>query len=84
MTTSSLLAEHTERSRLEDGIRAYELLLLKIDGDRIQVEVQLAECSLIRRLLTARPQGPRTRARNLPRAPSRTTPERNLNREQRV
>ena len=43
MTTSSLLAEHTERSRLEDGIRAYELLLLKIDGDRIQVEVQLAE-----------------------------------------
>jgi len=82
MTTSLYLADdYAERSRLEHGIRAYEFLLQQIDEDRIQFEVQLAECSLIRRLLIARQHAPRTRTCNPVRAQSRTFPKRDLNRE---
>ena len=82
MTTSLRLAEHTERSRLEHGIRTYEFLLSKMDENRTQIEVQLTECDLIHRLLVARQHAPRNRARNP--LQSRTVPERGRNRKQTV
>jgi len=68
-----------ERSRIEDGIREYEFSLLRIDEERIQLAVGLAECNLIRRLLVVRQHTPRAKSRNLTRSRSRAVPQRSLN-----
>jgi hypothetical protein len=45
---------NAERSRIEQGIREFERSLLKINQDRTRLAIQLAQCSLFRRLLASR------------------------------
>jgi hypothetical protein len=79
-TSMSHLAEGcAERSRIEDGIREHEFSLLRIDEERIQLAVGLAECNLIRRLLVSRQHTPRAKLRNLTRSCSRAVPQRSVN-----
>jgi hypothetical protein len=64
---SHLANGYAERLRIEREIHGCEFSLVRIEEERSQLAMQLAESNLIRRLLVSRDINPRTRSRNLTR-----------------
>jgi hypothetical protein len=52
--SSYLSAQHAERSQIERRNRGLDLMLLKINEDRLQLSVRLAEFNLYRHALARR------------------------------
>jgi hypothetical protein len=81
---SHLANGYAERARIEHGIREHEISLSRIDEERIQLAVRLAECKLIRRLLVTRQHTPRSGSRNLTFSYNRGVRQRRASQEQKV
>lgn len=62
---SHLANGYTERLRIEREIHGCEFSLVRIEEERSQLAIQLAEYNLIRRLLVNRDISHRARSRNL-------------------
>jgi hypothetical protein len=63
--SSHLAAGYAARLRIEREIHGHESSLGRIEEERSQLAIQLAEYNLIRRLLVSRDINPRARSRNL-------------------
>jgi hypothetical protein len=63
--SSHLANGYAEHLRIEREIHGCEFSLVRIEEERAQLAIQLAEYNLIRRLLVSRNINPRARSRSL-------------------